>query len=136
MERRRVCIYGQRDIVKHDVEPRCSPRQVFPDQSSDHLSLRNQLAGVELRCDALENFVDDGGEHPLIVVCAQCTVYLGQSLDSWTRENTAGDVDHLQVFGAGEGGDVAWFGAHVVGDGGFEPGDAEMRAWEKGTISL
>jgi len=35
----------------------------------------------------------------------------------------------LEIFCASEGGDVAGFGADVVGDGGFEPGEEEMGSW-------
>ena len=74
----------------------------------------------------LENFVDDGRKDALIIVGTKGTVDLGESFDPRPREHTAGDVDHLQVFGTGQGGDVAGFGADVVGDGGFEPGDFEV----------
>jgi len=82
-----------------------------------------------LRDDALEHFVDDGREDALVVIGAEGAVDLGQGINSGSGQDTACDVDHLQVFGAGQGGNVAGFGADVVGDRGLEPGYAEMSAW-------
>lgn len=118
--------YGERNIIQHDVKPRSSSGQVFPHQPSHILTLRDQLAGVELRDHALQHFVHNRREDPLVVVGAEGTVDLRERFDARTGEDTAGDVDHLQVFGAGEGGDVSWLGADVVGYGGFEPGDVEV----------
>lgn len=82
--------------------------------------------------DRLEDFVDDRGEDSLVVVLAQGAVNGGEGINAGTGKDTAGDVDHLEIFGAGQGGDVAGFGADVVGDGGFEPGDDEMGSWKDG----
>jgi len=75
---------------------------------------------------AFEHFIHDGGKDALVVVGTERAVDLGESIDAGAGEHTAGDIDHLQVLGAGEGGDVAGFGANVVGDGRFEPWDIEM----------
>lgn len=81
-----------------------------------------------MRDDALEHFVDDGWEDALVVVGAECAIDLGQGVDSGSGQDTACYVDHLQVFGAGQGGNVAGFGADVVGDRGLEPRYTEMSA--------
>ena len=81
-----------------------------------------------MRDDALQHLVHDRGEHPLVVVGAERAVDLGQGVDARPGQHPAGYVHHLQVFGPRQGGDVAGFGAHVVGDGRFEPGDSEVRA--------
>ena len=80
--------------------------------------------------DALEHLVHDRGKDSLVVVGAEGAVDLGESVDAGTGEHTAGYIDHLQVLGAGERGDVAGHGADVVGYGGLEPGDIEMRSWD------
>ena len=86
----------------------------------------DELTGVELCNHAFQDFVDDRGKNSFIVVCAKRAVDLWKSVDAWTRQDTAGDVHHLQVFGTGQGGDVARFGADIVGYGCFEPWDFEV----------
>jgi hypothetical protein len=121
--------YGERHIIKQDVESRRPLHQVLSDKPTNILTLRNQLTGIELRYHALEDFVHNGRQHTLVVVGAESAVDLGESVDGRAGENTASDVDHLQVFCTGQGGDVARFGADIVGDWGFEPGDEEMSSW-------
>lgn len=43
-------------------------------------------------------------------------------------EDAEGQADHLQVLGAGGGGDVAGLGADVEDDAALEPGDEEVGA--------
>jgi hypothetical protein len=90
--------------------------------------------------DTLEDFVDDGGEDSFIVVLAEGSVDCRQFINTGTREHTAGNIDHLQVYTqaleecwrgqdtlcAGEGGDVSRFRSDVVNDGSFKPRDVEM----------
>lgn len=73
--------------------------------------------------DALEDLIDDGGQDAFVVVGAERSEDLREGFDPGSGEDSAGDIDHLKVLGAGEGGDVAGFGADVVCDGCFEPGD-------------
>ena len=121
--------YGQGDVVEHDIEPRSSPHKIIPHEPRHVLTLRNQLTGIELRDHALEHLVDDTRQHALVVVGTERAVDLWQGVDARPREHTAGDVDHLQVLGAGEGGHISRLRAHVVGDGRLEPGDAQVRAF-------
>ncbi len=128
MHKEQVCAipYRQRHIVQQNVEARSSPREVVPHELGNHISLGDQLAGVELSDDALEHLVDDGGEDALVVVLAEGAVDLGEGLDIGPGEHTAGDVDHLEVLGAGQRGDVPRLGANVVDDWRLEPRDDQM----------
>jgi hypothetical protein len=65
-----------------------------------HLSLRDELGRVELGDDALQDFVADGWEDPLIIVQTQALVYPGKLFDVWSGKHSKSDRDHLQVFGA------------------------------------
>lgn len=53
-------------------------------------------------------------------------VDLGEILDLGTVEDTQGQRDHLEILGAGGGGDVAGLGADIVDDGALEPRDEEV----------
>jgi hypothetical protein len=118
----------ERDIVDHDVEPRRPPYQIIPHHLRHILSLRDQLTRIELRHDTLQHLVHDTRQHPLVVVLAERPVNLWQGIDARARENTAGNVDHLEILGAGERGNTAGFGADVVVDGRLEPGNADVGA--------
>lgn len=50
---------GDGDVVEDEVESRRSPGQVLAHEPGDHLSLGDELRGVELRDDGLEDFVPD-----------------------------------------------------------------------------
>lgn len=119
--------HGQGDIVEHDVEPRGSPHQVVSHQSTNVLSLRNELAGVKLRHNALQNLIDDRRQDAFIVVCAEGAIDLRECIDTRPRQHTTGDVHHLQVLCACEGGNISGLRAHVVSYRGLEPGDPNMR---------
>lgn len=88
---------GNGYIIQHDVEPQRAPHQIFADESRDHFALCDELARVELGDDALEDLVDDGRQHALVVVLAELAVYGRERLDRRPREHAAADVDHLQV---------------------------------------
>ena len=45
---------------------------------TNHLTLSDQLTGVELSNDTLQNFVDDRGQHSFVVVCAEFAVDGGE----------------------------------------------------------
>jgi hypothetical protein len=122
--RRRTCC--QRYVVEQNVEDGCSSSQVIAHQPGNIFSLGDQLAGIELSDHALQDFVDYGGKHPLIVIGSEGAVDLWQGFDPGSRQNTAGDVDHLQVFGSGKRGDIPRSCANVVYDGRLEPRNPEM----------
>ncbi|KAI7288201.1 Prohibitin-2 [Hortaea werneckii] len=99
---------------------------IVPNQLAHILTLSDELTRVELCHDALQHLVDNARQDSLVVVLTQRPVNLGQSVDAWAGENTAGDVDHLKILGAGEGGDGAGFGADIVVDRRLEPGQTDM----------
>ncbi len=46
----------------------------------------------------------------------------------WTGKDSAGDVDHLKIFGSGQGGNIARTGADVVIDRGLKPRNPKMSS--------
>lgn len=58
-------------VLEGDVELRGALRQVRLDALRDGLSLGDELGGVELCDDRLQDFVADGGEDTLVVVGAE-----------------------------------------------------------------
>jgi hypothetical protein len=73
---------------------------VIADESRNILSLGDQLGGVELSNDALEDLVDDTGKDALVVVGSK-----------------------------GEGGDVTRLRADIVDDGSLNPGDLQVGSF-------
>lgn len=84
---------GNRDIVKNEVEPSSTLHEVVSDESrnltrtvsamcrayqgmgvSYIFSLGDQLTGVELGDDRLQDFIHDRGQHSLIVVGSKFSV--------------------------------------------------------------
>ncbi|KAI6759034.1 hypothetical protein HG531_014030 [Fusarium graminearum] len=61
---------GKRDIVQKNVESGSSSSKVLSHQSSDVLSLCDELTGIELGNNTLENLVNNRRQHTLIVVGA------------------------------------------------------------------
>ena len=123
--------YGQRNIIQGNVETSRSSGKVIPDQSRHILTLCDQLTGVELGHNALQNLVDDRRQNSLIKVGSKGTIDLGKGIHSGLGQDTAGDVDHLKVLGAGERGDVARLCADVIDNGRFKPWDPNMRSYEE-----
>jgi hypothetical protein len=68
------------DVLERDVELLRSLHEVGADAVADGLSLGDELGGIELGDDGLEDFVSDGGEYSLIVVLAE--VLRGKSNDA------------------------------------------------------
>lgn len=102
---------------------------MIADESRDILSLGDQLGGVELGNNTLENLVDDTGKDALVVVGSKSTVDLRKGIDAGSGQDTAGNVDHLQILGTGEGGDIARLRADIVDDGGLNPGDLQVGSF-------
>jgi len=100
--------------------------QVIADESRNVLSLGDQLGGVELGDDTLQDLIDDTGKNALVVVGSKSTVDLRQGIDAGSGQDTAGNVDHLQILGTGEGGDVARFRADIVDNGSLNPWDLQV----------
>lgn len=57
-----------RDVLEGDVELSGTLHQVGTDTVGDSFTLRDQLGGVELGHDGLEDFVSDGREDTLIII--------------------------------------------------------------------
>ncbi len=119
---------SQRDIVQLDVEARGAAGECVPHQPAHLLTLRNQLRGIELRHDGLEDFIHDRWEHALVKVLAQGAVDERQGADLGAGEDPHRDVDHLQVLCSRQRGDIARLCPHVVENGRLEPGDVEVCA--------
>lgn len=60
---------GDGDVLKGDVELRGALEEVVADAVGDGFTLGDELGGVELGDDRLEDFVSDGREDTFIVVC-------------------------------------------------------------------
>jgi len=87
----------QRHIIQQDVEPRCPLYQVLPHKPTDALPLGDQLTSIELCNNRLEDLVDDGWKDTLVVVCAESSEDRGKGVNLGAGEDTAGDVDHLEI---------------------------------------
>lgn len=120
--------YREGNVIQENVESGRSLGQVLSHKLGNHLSLGNELTGIELGHHALEHLVHNRGQHTLVIVGAEGSVNLRQSLHLWSRQHTAGNVDHLQILGARQGGDVSGLCSHIVDDGGFKPGDVDVSA--------
>ena len=59
------------NILKSDIELLSTLEKIGTDAVADGLTLGNELGGVELCNDGLENFVSDGWKNTLIVVLAK-----------------------------------------------------------------
>lgn len=60
---------GDGDVLEGDIELRGTLKEVVADAVGDGLTLGDELGGVELGDDRLEDFVSDGREDTFIVVC-------------------------------------------------------------------
>lgn len=94
--------YSEGNVVQENIEACSSPRQLISDQPRHVLTLRNELGSIELRDYALEDFVNNGREHPLIEICSKRAIDLWESIDSRPRQDTACNIDHLKIFRAGQ----------------------------------
>jgi hypothetical protein len=65
---------GDGDVLEGNVELAGALEQVCADFVGDGLALGDELGGVELGDNGLEDFVADGGEDTLIVVEAEVLV--------------------------------------------------------------
>lgn len=56
------------------------------------------LRCIELSNDTLQYLIDDARQHSLVVVLSELSVDVGQFGNRRSREDTAGDVDHLEIW--------------------------------------
>lgn len=67
-------------------------------ESATHeFTLLDELGGVVLSDDGLEDLVPDRGQDALVVVESEVLVDLREVLDVWAGENSKGDRDHLEI---------------------------------------
>ena len=139
------------DVFEGDVELLSTLEEVSPDAIGHSLSLSNQLGGVELCYDRLENFVADRGEDSFVIIWSQILdlhnfsvrsykqtgslqrkrilsylINLGQLLHLGSMQDSQGQADHLQVFGSSRGRDIPRLRSDVVDDALLQPRDQEM----------
>jgi hypothetical protein len=113
---------GDRNVVQNNIKVGCSPGDLLANQTrdlDDHryrqntlssrgklsrresdthpLTLGDQLRGVELRDNAFQDLVDNRRQNTIIVIQSKRLVDPRQSIDIRFRQDTEGDVDHLQV---------------------------------------
>jgi hypothetical protein len=79
---------GDGDVLESDVELGGTAGKVGPDALGDSFTLGDELGGVELGNDGLQDFVTDGRENALIVVGTEILTF---SLDS-------GLCSHLVIY--------------------------------------
>lgn len=126
-----VITYRKGDIIQSNVEASSSSGKVVANESGNILTLSDQLTGVELSDNALQHLVNDGREDSFIIILSEGSVNLRKGFDSWSRQDTAGDINHLEVLGSSEGCNVARLCADIVVDGSLEPRNLEMSSWMK-----
>jgi len=115
---------GDGHILKENVEMLGTNHKVSSDELGNLLTLGDKLGGVELGDNLLTDLVHNGGKNTLVVVSSELAVDGWQVAAVRAVEHTDGNVDHLQIAGASEGGDVAGAGTHIVDGGVLKPGHA------------
>jgi hypothetical protein len=88
---------SDRDVVENQIKTLCTPLKVLADEPRDHLSLSDELGRVELGDCPLENFVHDGRQNTLVVICPEFAVDCSEGRCFWSREHSASYVDHLKI---------------------------------------
>ena len=66
---------SNRHVVQYQVEPQRSPLQVVAYKARHHFTLGDQLGGIELGYDRLQDLIDNRGEDALVVIGSEFTVY-------------------------------------------------------------
>ena len=116
----------ERDIIEDNVKLLGAFEETLTDESADLFALGDELRGVKLRHDTVEDFIDDGGKDPFIEIRPEIPVNIRELLLIRFRENSDCNVNHLQVLRSGEGNNVARLGPDVEEDWAFDEGDEEV----------
>ncbi|CAL9128039.1 unnamed protein product, partial [Musa acuminata var. zebrina] len=119
---------GDGHVIKHDVEVAGAADEGIADEGRDVRPLGEQLVGIELRNDRFKDLVADGREDFLVVLGAKGGEDGGEAGDVGAGEEAEGEVDHLQVLGAGVGGEGVGTSADVEDEGFLQPGDEKVSA--------
>lgn len=62
---------GNGDVLQSDIELLGPLEQVLADSVTDGLTLCDELGGIELRDNRLQNFVSDGRKDTLVVILTE-----------------------------------------------------------------
>ena len=92
------------------------------------------MTGIELGHHGLQDLVTNGGQNLLVKVLAQLLVDLGQVIGVRPAEDSEGDVHHLEILGAGGGGDLARPGSDIVDNRVLEPGQFKMQTLRQSVV--
>lgn len=90
--------------------------------------MSDELRGVELGDDTLEDLVTDRRQHLLVVVQSQLAVHGRQARCVGSGQDAQGNVDHLKILRASRRRDLSWARADIVDDWVLEPGQAEVKS--------
>lgn len=124
-------MYRQGDIVKCDIETCRSPGEVLSYKTCNTLSLRDELTGVELCNNTLQDLVHNGWKDSFVKIRPKRTVNLRQRLNIRPREDTTRYIDHLQVFGSRKGRNVSGLRTNIVDNWRLEPRDSQMSSFNR-----
>mmetsp|Transcript_28786 Transcript_28786/g.95670 ORF Transcript_28786/g.95670 Transcript_28786/m.95670 type:complete len:221 (+) Transcript_28786:515-1177(+) len=116
------------NVVEQNVEVAGTSDNTLSDHAAHQLALDDQLGGIVLGNDALQDLIDDAGKNLLVVVGAELPVDLGQLPGVGPGQAAQRDVDHLQILAARQGRRGVRPGADVEDDGALEPGHAQVDA--------
>lgn len=75
----------------------CHLNLVWKKRNKYPVTLSDELGGVELGDDGLEDLVDNGRENPLIVIHPKGAEDFWELVHLWPGEHTERDVHHLQI---------------------------------------
>jgi len=122
------------DVIKNNVEILRAADETVADESGYLRTVGEELISVELRDDGLENLVADGRQNLLIVLEAEVLDNDGELADFRTGEDAECEVDHLKIFGAGDGGEGVRARADVENVGFLNPRDEKMGSLADGVV--
>jgi len=117
---------GDGNVVQQNSKLGRSFDQSCPNRPAHELSLRDELCSIVLGNYALENLVDDGRQDFLIKVQAKGPVDSWQLSGIRLAEASQGDVHHLQVLTACQGGHGVRPGTNIEDDSALQPWEDEV----------
>lgn len=136
---------GNGDVLQSDIELLGPLEQVLADSVTDGLTLCDELGGIELRDNRLQNFVSDGRKDTLVVILTEILrsisitlqniaeylylVNLGQLRDFWSMQDSQSQANHLHVLTSGRSRDVSGLRPDIVDNALLQPWDQEMCAF-------
>ena len=89
------------EVLPHKPRDLCRTVQLFASrqmqEKGDHFTLRDELAGIELRHYAFQDLIYYRRQHALVEILAKLAVDRWKRLWGWPRQNAACDINHLKV---------------------------------------